>query len=291
MAYCAQASGISATLTQNGVWCTSIDFHTSAASFRGWAELIREYHYLQSICDRPSFRSRFFETWSPYRLLRHIDIALTGMSEPSKDFTVKKVVKLGRTLSLLPLNSITLRTRHINPFCNGIVLWPPQPHVTTVVVCFTRNCPTDAWKQPSFVHVFHPFHALVSFELRIYHPRRYFDITDAWEPHPAFGCRMRERRYLDEGHNVKVYNPHEAPETTLRRMGHNVSILCPPLTQVSWQERRCNMGQWETRLVVCRRLQRLWHRVVTQIRDEANSLVAESRPYGDAFAVVEGELR
>lgn len=290
VAYCAQANGISTTLTQDGVWCTSVDFQVSPASFRGWAELVWEYHRLRSICSRPSFTSRFFETWSPYRLLHHVDITLTGLSGPSSDFTVKKVAKLGKTLALLPLHSITIRTRHINPFCNGIVLWPPQPQVTTVVVCFTRNCPTDEWKRPSFAHVFHPFPALVSFELQVCHPRRYFDITDAWEPHPAFEVRMRAKKYQEEGEDVKLYHPHEASETTLRRMGHNVSVLCPPLTQVSWQERRRNMGRWETQLVVCRRLLGQWDRIVTQIRDERNSIVAESRPYGDSFAAVESQL-
>ncbi|TEB27680.1 hypothetical protein FA13DRAFT_1712395 [Coprinellus micaceus] len=228
-------------------------------------------------------------TWSPYRLIHHIDITLTGLPYASRDFRVEDVVALGKTLSLLPLHSITLRARHINPLCNGIILWPTQPEVATVVLCFTRNCPPDEWKRPTFVHLFHSFHALASFELQVCHPRRYYDITDPWQPHPAFDRRARERTYAERGREA-TYNPSESPLATLLRMGHNASILCPLLVQVSWKERRRNLGQWESRLIICRRRLGSWDPVITQVRDEQHALVAESQPYGDMFAAVERGL-
>ena len=46
VAYCAQATGVSATLTQDKTWCTYIGFHTSAATPKSWAKLIQDYHHL-----------------------------------------------------------------------------------------------------------------------------------------------------------------------------------------------------------------------------------------------------
>lgn len=128
----------------------------------------------------------------------------------------KDVVSLGKALALLPLCSFTLRAQTTDPFCNGIVLWPSQLLIASLV-CFARNCLTDEYKQPS--------------------PRP--PISGPGMLNYDFTIHAVTTISTAHGDPTLLSNAERETLDTFERAlsATRASILCPSLAHVSWQER------------------------------------------------------
>lgn len=225
-----ETGSITVIVTHDGLFLSAVVFQASAHKVKGWLELV--HLSLRWPLDRIPDPAWWFWTKScPLRFLTHIDLTLTRLSPSTLDMKTEDVVALGKSLSILHLHSLTLRTRYLEPLCNGLILWPPQLRITSILLCLGRQCPPDDWRRPLFPQVFHSFPALACLELQIRQSIHYHSLKSV-QFHPAFERRMRETWYREEGRDIYRSHNHETPATTIRRMGHNVLILCPGLVQL-----------------------------------------------------------
>ncbi|KAJ3546116.1 hypothetical protein NMY22_g2177 [Coprinellus aureogranulatus] len=288
--YCTQDSRsqigtVKVVSTHDNLFVAAIEFRTSASRVKGWFDMVDEYFQLRW----PSHGGRddtwwFWTKWCPYRFLYHLELTITGLSPPSYDMETADVVALGKPLSILHLRSLTLRTRYAEQLCNGLVMWPQQLRISSLMLCFGQLSPPEDWRNPFFPHTMHAFPALVSLQLQ--YRRSPYSTPETTNFHPAFERRMREPRYQNQGRDIYSFYPNEAPAAALRRIGHNLAVLCPRFMQIAWQEQyRVPNHRWQTDLVVCRRIAGRWEEMVAQVRDQEGRIVQDTTWQGYLLTV------
>ncbi|KAJ3518933.1 hypothetical protein NMY22_g13437 [Coprinellus aureogranulatus] len=204
-----------------------------------WVGVVQSYYTHRTPRCRPNVdlssldpNTRFWVRWSPFRFLRELEITITGPL-PYQDLSSSEVSNMGRHLAWLPLLRLTFHTRHIDPLLNGIVHWPRLVHPTEVILNFTWKCPPHEWQRPFFPHSLRSFTALKSLSIQVSHAGG--NLSPRARPHALFEEYARGFPHIQRQRG-------ETSAATLRRVGRNISQVCPELGRIAWMERR-NSGQ------------------------------------------------